>query len=30
MEVFVDLEADTDHLEALIQDKLAQTFSYQH
>lgn len=27
MEVFVDLEADIDQLEAFIKDKLAQTFS---
>lgn len=29
MEVFIDLEADTD-TEAVTKDKLAQTFSYCH
>lgn len=30
MEVFVDLEVDTDQLEAFNKDKLAQTFFYYH
>ncbi|KAI5158847.1 Protein Fam47E [Manis pentadactyla] len=30
MEPFVDLEVDTEQLEAFTKDKLAQTFSYYH
>lgn len=30
MELFVDLEVDTEQLEAFTKDKLAQIFSYYH